>query len=448
MIPGVKAHAPSITQKKSNKYYPIYKNAPMHELGIEEIVSFADHRHRFHESISSLESGADPEKTFIRYFIPYSMVLSKADRTNRILPDNVNVDYSQKEFDELGFYSLMIVSLRSNDTQHDFIERETQIFMYRLKSRNNLTLDDIDSELFDEKLDLQQYFEPATNQFNIPFEIIFPFIDVTMANLKNGYVHLSMVDFTNFLGSLFKIYLTKKMAAFRKMKVHQNNLFDAIVELYEEKEIVFSSKQRTNFLTLSLDDIETVASRSFPPCMFRMYQKLKQNHKLFHTGRIQFGLFLKGIGVSLNDSLKFWGNELSKLVGIEGFEKQYAYNIRYNYGKEGSNKDFSPYSCMGILMKAPAPSGDQTHGCPFKTLSLDVNKTLIHSMINSSKKFRGSNISKDDLITGLIEKGKKHPQISCTDLFNLIHDKDFEDNIVQSPCSYYFESEDQYKPED
>ena len=448
MIPGVKAQVPSLVKKRNTRYCPIYKEIPTYELGIEEIVSFAYHRRRFHESISSLELSENPEKTFIRYFIPYSMILNKVDRTNRILPDNFSSDFSQREFDEIGFYSLMIVSLRSNDAQHDFIERETQIFMYRLRAHNNLTLDDIDPELFDDNLNLQQYFDPETNQFNIPFQIIFPYIDVSMANLKNGYVHLNMYDFTSFLGSLYKIYLTKKMAGFRKLKVHQNNLFDAIVQLYEEKETVFSSKQRTNFLTLSLDDVDTVASRSFPPCMFRMYQKLRQNHKLFHSGRIQFGLFLKGIGLSLNDSLKFWGNEFSKLVGIDGFEKQYAYGIRYLYGKEGSNKDYTPYSCMGILMRAPAPSGDQTHGCPFKTLSQDINKSLIYSMINSSKKYRGVNVSKDDVITALVEKGKKHPQISCTDLFNLIHDKDFEDNVVQSPCSYYFESEDQYKPEE
>ena len=54
---------------------------------------------------------------------------------------------------------------------------------------------------------------------------------------------------------------------FRKLKVHQNNLFDAIVQLYEEKETVFSSKQRTNFLTLSLDDgteLECAIIRTFP----------------------------------------------------------------------------------------------------------------------------------------------------------------------------------------
>ena len=36
-----------------------------------------------------------------------------------------------------------------------------------------------------------------------------------------------------------------------------------------------------------------------------------------HWGRQQYGLFLKGIGVTLQDALKFWRQEFSKGVGIE-----------------------------------------------------------------------------------------------------------------------------------
>jgi DNA primase large subunit len=43
---------------------------------------------------------------------------------------------------------------------------------------------------------------------------------------------------------------------------------------------------------------------------------------------------MKGIGMSLEDAMKFWRGEFTKRtdVDVDKFEKEYAYGIRYNYG--------------------------------------------------------------------------------------------------------------------
>ena len=46
--------------------------------------------------------------------------------------------------------------------------------------------------------------------------------------------------------------------------------------------------------------------------MLSLHTHLRTKHHLKHDGRMQYGLFLKGIGVSLEESLKFWRTQFGK----------------------------------------------------------------------------------------------------------------------------------------
>lgn len=47
---------------------------------------------------------------------------------------------------------------------------------------------------------------------------------------------------------------------------------------------------------VTADDVDTLATSAFPLCMQIMHQSLRDKHKLKHLGRLQYGLFLKGVG--------------------------------------------------------------------------------------------------------------------------------------------------------
>ena len=76
--------------------------------------------------------------------------------------------------------------------------------------------------------------------------------------------------------------------------------------------------------------------------MRHTYNCLVQDGHLKHSGRMQLGLFLKGVGLSLEEALMFWRRSFFKKTD-DAFQKDYAYNIRHNYGMEGKRADYPPY---------------------------------------------------------------------------------------------------------
>jgi DNA primase large subunit len=76
--------------------------------------------------------------------------------------------------------------------------------------------------------------------------------------------------------------------------------------------------------------------------MRNLNDSLKHDKHLKHDGRLQYGLFLKGIGLSVQEALVFWRTSFSNITD-DKFNKEYAYNVRYNYGLEGNRKNYSPY---------------------------------------------------------------------------------------------------------
>ena len=87
------------------------------------------------------------------------------------------------------------------------------------------------------------------------------------------------------------------------------------------------------------------------------------------TVAFKFRLFLKGLGLSMEDCLTYFSREFCKKgMTRRKFYKDYAYRIRHSYGKGGKRADYT------LQLREDYPgtlSGDgEYHGCPFK--SFDV----------------------------------------------------------------------------
>uniref|UniRef100_G1NM85 DNA primase large subunit C-terminal domain-containing protein n=1 Tax=Meleagris gallopavo TaxID=9103 RepID=G1NM85_MELGA len=155
--------------------------------------------------------------------------------------------------------------------------------------------------------------------------------------------------------------------------------------------------------------------------MRQLHKVLRENHHLRHGGRMQYGLFLKGIGLTLEQALEFWKKEFIKgKVDADKFDKGYAYSIRHNYGKEGKRTDYTPYSCMKIIMSNPPSQGDY-HGCPFRHSDPELLKQKLQSY-----KVPPSGVTQIlELVKGM------HYQLACQKYFELTHDVS---NYLQFLC--------------
>jgi len=156
-------------------------------------------------------------------------------------------------------------------------------------------------------------------------------------------------------------------------------------------------------------------SQHFPLCMRNLHMTLRNRSHLKHYGRFQYTLFLKGIGMTLEDCLTFW-RQAFKLITDDVFNKEYRYNVRHAYGDVGGDairrgRGYSPFSCQKILTEHPPGSGE-SHGCPYRHFSLDNLTTLLQTTgVNDRDVLRGV---KED-----VEKKRFH--IACNRVFEWAH---------------------------
>ena len=184
---------------------------------------------------------------------------------------------------------------------------------------------------------------------------------------------------------------------------------------------------------ITLDKLPIVMQQSAPLCMRALYDRLRSQHHLKHDGRMQFGLFLKGIGVTLEDALTYWRDEFMRGGKTsEQFDKGYAYNIRHNYGMEGKRTNYTPYSCMRVIGSTPV--GDQYHGCPFR----HWDESHLTSALQSMR--LGSAVVHDvmDKVRG------HHYQVACLRVFEATHPGSTVD-ALNHPNQYFQDSLKHYE---
>ena len=180
------------------------------------------------------------------------------------------------------------------------------------------------------------------------------------------------------------------------------------------------------------------ASVHFPLCMQNLHRNLRADRHLKFGGRQQYGLFLKSVGLPLSEALIFWRTAFLPKYSSDQFNKDYAYNVRHNYGQEGKRANYASYSC-GKICSSSGANGSQGeyHGCPFKhTGSVDRLSSILALYTGPNGiKLTAPQIKE---VASLAVEGS-HYQLACTRVFEMTRPKQGNGPVetITYPHKYY-----------
>ncbi|GAB9467772.1 DNA primase [Globisporangium polare] len=363
--------------------------------------------------------------------------------------------------DELSHFFLRMAFCQTEELRRWFLSQESTLFRYRLDKMtreeklhfmktNGLSYQEATPKELEQRqsklkavrdagvLDIKLKLLPLTAYFKVPFTEALDLVGTRRVYLEAGVAYVPFDHVVSILHSAFRANLSKQLAAaFRKYNrsliSKDDRLAPVLSNLAKHHIEADYSVQAVNASAdqITPDMIDGLATTSMPLCMRSLHKALKVNHHMKFTGRQQYGLFLKAIGLQLDDAIAYWRQEFCKKMSVDDFNKKYAYNIRHNYGKEGKRKDYTPYNCMRIITGEPPKTGEY-HGCPFRHFEEEHLKKALQGVSEGEKQE----------IVALAQA--KHFQIACKKHFEATHPGSDADVMINHPNGYFDESRKYY----
>ena len=227
----------------------------------------------------------------------------------------------------------------------------------------------------------------------IPFTMVLPLVRdrKVVISMGSALVNCRLVKVT--LSCMFRKIITIKLDILKKRKERQPTLVQSVwggeVEGGNIKSCfaqIFA--QFENYFTIPAIGDRKVGegiranmvdnlAMYFPPCMAQLYKKLKKEKKLKHEDRFQLSLFLKDIGMSVEEQIVFWEALYSSHETRGGNlwsdrRRKYIYGIRHMYGFEGRRVEYNSKTCRRVM---EGGRGGDLH-CPFVGDVEDIYKYL------------------------------------------------------------------------
>ncbi|XP_018429485.1 PREDICTED: DNA primase large subunit-like, partial [Nanorana parkeri] len=325
-----------LTGDRKNEHYPFslqfYQVPPTENISLSEFETFAIERLKLLKSIENI--GVSYVKGSLDHNAKLESELRKLKFPYRPPQNDISDDvYDQRRKDHISHFILRLAYCQSEDLRRWFIQQEMDLFRFRF---NQLPKEKVQEFLKyngleylaiteEEKKQHQGDLISSTYSLSSPKLEEFEFYKVRFQDaldlvrprkvfLSQGFAYIPQNEIVTLILNDFRTGLSKALAlSARSLPVVQSDerlqpLLSHLSHSYIGQD--FSSQRNTG--KISLDQIDALSTKSFPLCMRQLHKSLREHHHLRHGGRMQYGLFLKGIGLSLEQALQFWKLEFTK----------------------------------------------------------------------------------------------------------------------------------------
>ncbi|XP_057198874.1 DNA primase large subunit [Triplophysa rosa] len=432
-----------------------YAQPPLENISLTEFETFAVERLKLLKTVENLGVSylknseqyiKKLEKEFANLNIPYRTEVE--DRKVQVGPS----EYEKRRKDHISHFILRLAYCQTEDLRRWFIQQEMDLFRYRfghLSSKhktdflhkNNLKYDTVSVEekrILKDKLISSSYgLSGITVEehdfYKVPFQDALDLVRSRKVYLLAGNAYIPHQEIVTIVLNDFRTRLSKALAMTARSlpAVQSDERLQPLLNHLSHAYVGQDYSIQKNIGKISLEQIDALAAKSFPLCKRHLHKALRESHHLRHGGRMQYGLFLKGIGLTLEQALQFWRSEFIRgKVDADKFDKAYAYSIRHMFGKEGKRTDYTPYSCMKVILSNPPSQGDY-HGCPFR----HSDPELLKQKLQSYKISPGGISQILELVKGM------HYQLACQKYFELTHNIEDAGFSLNHPNQYFTESQ-------
>ncbi|XP_031835959.1 DNA primase large subunit [Nomia melanderi] len=354
-------------------------------------------------------------------------------------------DLQCRKKDHFSHYIMRLSYCQEPDRQMWFINQEVELFKLRFSSLDPtgvlklLSIHNIECQQItrEEKDELREELHSSTSKvsnidtsefYKVPFQKVIDLIRSRRVYVANGIAYIPQIDLVSLFVSYFRKSLIDGMEYAKNYLVNISD-DERLMSFLKSLPGSFSGMTRVVWTTNNtpVDKLDELSKTSYPLCMRTLHEALRTHHHLRNSGRIQYGLFIKGIGVTMEDTLRFWRTEFTKKIDPDKFEKQYSYTVRHMFGKEGKQTNYTPLGCTKIITSSVGP-GDY-HGCPYRHMDTESLRQKL-----CSYGIPATNINE---IADLSKHG--HYLIACTKYFEVLHTR-LPDKPIIHPNGYFVES--------